>query len=523
MTALRRYLPGVVGIALVAIHAALLPVLLGQCRRDSLQVRATAPPAAPSLSVAGCVPADVFDRVHVTVDGEPAHLGHADVGPGIHRVEWSVRYQGGFERRVGLTQLVGPFQEPAQPPCSVRMLVGQQFLDDGNAGVGTVANLARRIAHSEFEGFEQWPIGRFDKVTKMSLRWAKMIHGYLEITVELGFTSGSARIWMALIPRLENGEIQIETVTKAGVYLKRRVYQWIADFFDADDIASATAEKEVQAALLHAFTPPPPIPLPGGRELRFAYCPDQPIEIVDGKYAAIPLAMSLEGASKDILPVTLGVPERSQIVETDAPLAFEFDLDAINAVLYYLWRTEFLDQELQSWGLDRRFNQNSTVRELLSIRIGDIRLSLPPTVSNGDAMPRAFEMGAEATLLIRDGHQKTPARVYSTVGFDFVGGDSAGLVADITLRDLALTCEPEPGLLKPCYSEIVAELSKRSDDLHGELTRLFTRQFNQIILNRNLGTDDMMATFAVERAEVHATKLEPTGIVRVDLFGHLRE
>ena len=75
----------------------------------------------------------------------------------------------------------------------------------------------------------------------------------------------------------------------------------------------------------------------------------------------------------------------------------------------------------------------------------------------------------------------------------------------------------------PCYSDLVDELRARSDDLHGELTRLFTRKFNQIVLHRNLGTDDMMATYAIERAAVHATEAPPTGIVRVDLFGALRE
>ena len=36
-------------------------------------------------------------------------------------------YRGGVERRVGWTQLSGPYQDPAQPPCSARILFGQRL------------------------------------------------------------------------------------------------------------------------------------------------------------------------------------------------------------------------------------------------------------------------------------------------------------------------------------------------------------------------------------------------------------
>jgi hypothetical protein len=514
-------MPAVIGCGLVAAHAVLLPVALHRCRRDSLRVRVTAPPAAPSLSVSAELPRDVFDRVRVFVDDRRADLETADPGPGIHRVEWSVGYRGDFERRVGLAQLVGPFQDPAHPPCSVRLLVGQAFLDDGNAGPGTVAHLAKQVAESEFEGFEQWPIGEFREVSRMSLSWVSLWDDFLTISVELAFSNGRVPITLALRPRLEGGAIKLDTAVAADVDIDGRVYQWIADLFDADDIAAATAEEEIEAALRNAFTPPPPVPLPGGRELRFEYCPGEEIEIVTGRYAAIPLALRLDGARPDLLPVYLGRAARAGVVETRAPLALEFELDAINAILYYLWRTGFLDQELDDAGIDERFNENSIVRELLSIRVGDILLSLPPTAKPGSATERSFELGAEATLMIRDGDTHTPARVFSTIGFDFVGGDSAELVAKLALRELALTCEPEPGLLEPCYSDLVEELRSHSDDLHGELTRLFTRKFNEIVLHEELGTDEMMATFAIDRAEVHAQRLPPTGIIRVDLFGRL--
>ncbi len=523
MSAVGRHVPGLLGLGLLAAHAALVPVALDHCHRDSLRVRVTAPPAAPQLDIAADLPAGVFDRVRVLIDDLPGRLDAAHPGSGLHRVEWKVSYRGGFERRVGLTQLVGPFQDPAKPPCSVRLLVGQRFLDDGKAGPGTVAHMAKRIATEEFSGFKQWPIGRFERVSRMNLSWIGQLGGFLGISVELAFSNGRVPITVALFPRVEGQEIKIRAVVDAEVDVDGRVYQWIADLFDASEVAAATAKEEIEAALRNAFTPPPPVPLPGGRELRFEYCPDQSFEIATGKYAAIPLALRLDGARPDVLPVYLGGATRTGAVDTTAPLSMEFELDAINAVLYYLWRTGFLDQELDDAGLEARFNDDSVVREMLSIRIQDILLSLPPTARLGQETPRTFELGAEATLTIRDGRKRTPARVFSTIGFDFVGGDSAELVAKLSLRDLDLTCEPEHGLLVPCYSDLVDELRARSDDLHGELTRLFTRKFNQIVLHRNLGTDDMMATYAIERAEVHATVAPPTGIVRVDLFGALRE
>ena len=512
-----------VGILLVVAHAFLLALLLDQCRRDPLTVRVTAAPAASGLAIRAELPASIFARVAVAVDGQPGDLASAQVGPGMHRVDWSLAYAGGFERSVGVTQLVGPFQQPEQPPCSARLIVGQSFVDDGHAGPGTVAHLAKRIIEEEFAGFEQWPVGKFEGVAAIRLSWRRAFSAFLAIEIELAFSRGRVPISVALIPRLENGVIDLEARVTADVDADSRVYQWIADLFDADDIASATAEQEIRASLRNAFAPPPPVPLPGGRELRFEYCNPGVIDILPGHYAAIPLAMRMDGARSDILPVSLGPTPSPRPVLTKAPLALEFELDAINNLLYYLWRTGYLDQELDRAGLDERFNRDSTVQELLSIRVGDIDLALPPTASNSADPRRTFDLGAAATLAIRDGATTTRAHLYGSIGFDFVGGDSAELVAKLWLRDLALTCEPSPGILAPCYSDLVRELRGRSDDLHGELTRLFTDRFNQIVLARDLGTKEMMATFAIERAEVYARQLAPTGVVRVDLYGHLRE
>jgi hypothetical protein len=135
--------------------------------------------------------------------------------------------------------------------------------------------------------------------------------------------------------------------------------------------------------------------------------------------------------------------------------------------------------------------------------------------------PRSFSLGAEAALEIHDGTRTTAARVYSTVGFELVGGDSRDVVARVSLHDLALSCEPRPGVLEPCYGDLVTALAGRSDELHGELTRQFTRVFNQLVLGRRVGADRTPADFSIERAEVTVSHLAATAVLRVDLFGQL--
>jgi hypothetical protein len=510
-----------VGIGLALGHWLALPLLLDRCGRDALEVRAEAPPAAVPLSVSAELPAGIYDRTEVLIDGRPGDLATARVGPGLHRIDWKVAYRGGFERRVGLTQLVGPFQDRTNPPCSVRLLVGQSFLDDGAAGPGTIAHLAKAIVTEQLTGMEQWPIGRFREVDTLRLSWSDAALGSLVVDVVVRFSDGEVPLQLIIVPRLGDGGVELKAFARARVDLDSRIYQWVADLFDADVIAGATAEDEVGYALRDAFRPPPPVPLPGGRQLVFGYCPHQQIQIVAGQFAAVPLQMTIEDGHGTILPVSFGPVDNPPPVVTDAPISLELNLDAINAILYYLWHTDFLDQELDAAGVDERFNTDSAVQDLLSIRIADIDLSLPPTASLASSGDRALRLGAEATLTITDGDTVTPARVYSSIGFDVVGGDSRELVARLTLDDLALSCEPQPNLLRPCYADLVSELAGRSDDLHGELTRLFTAKFNQIVLGQRVGTDETLADFHIERAEVHVTRVDPTALIRVDLFGGL--
>lgn len=516
-----RALAPVLGVVLVGLHAFAFPVLLDRCTTEDLAVRVDAAPAAHALSVEARLPAGIADRTTVLIDGVPGSLAGAEPGAGLRRVEWQVSYRGGFDRRAGVTQLVGPFQDRVSPPCSVRLLVGQRFLDDGAGGTGTVVHLARDIVHRELTGMDQWPIGKFQRISWMTMRWSEARGGALEIQVKADFTRGEVPMKLEVVPTLSAGVVMLHAFADANVGLDNRVYQWVADLFDADTIAGATAEEEVSLALRDAFRPPPPVPLPGGRRLVFDYCPHQGIEVVADRYAAVPMRMMIEGARGDVLPVSFGPVWQPPIAETTAPLSLEFNLDAINAVLYYLWHSEFLDRELAATGVEARFNTDSAVRDLLSIEIGDIGLALPPVLSLADS-GRAFDFAAETRLTIRDGATVTPARLYGAVGLDFSGAGDEHLRANLTLRSLSLTCEPEPGLLRPCYADLVGELSGRADELHQPLSRLFTDKFNQIVLGKQIGSSETLADFHIERAEVHTTPVAPTALIRVDLFGSLR-
>ncbi len=545
MTGVRSLLPGLVGAAIVAVHLVAFPALIDHCQRDSLEVRVSSPPAAPALTIEATLPAGIVGRSRVTIDDVATPLASATAGPGLHHVEWRVAYRGGFERRVGTTQLVGPFQTPAAPPCSTRLIVGQSLLDDGKGSPGTIVYLAKKQIEAQMKGFKQWPIGSFEHVSELSVEWARIadrpalrkvlarsrtnkaslapgdIESLLAIRLTLNFSRGKVPVFIGVSPKIVDAEnIDLRVFSHATIDFESRVLQFLSDLFKGDKLANKTAQKEIKSALADIFTTPLPVPLPGGRSLRFDYCTTRGIEISTGRYAAIPLAMRLDGARPDILPITLGELPATTRIRDGARLAFEFDLDAINAVLYYLWRTEFLDKELDKADIPRRFNEDPRVDKLLSVRISDLSLSLPPT-----AVPRPgafdFTLAAAATMTLTDGTKRTPARVYSAIGFRF-GTSGTKLVADVQLADLRLTCEPRPGLLTPCYSDIVAQIRDNADDLHGELTRLFTGQFNRIVLNRHIGGPGL-PRFAIRRATVRAMRVGRSGLVRVALFGGMEE
>lgn len=529
------------GVALFAAHVAALPLLIKTCHRDELVVHLDAPVSADRLTIDAELPEGIRDDVRVELDGNLRTKGLGKIGAGMHRVEWSMRYRGGFERRVGWTQLVGPFQAAATAPCSTRVIVNQSVLDDGSASPGTIAHMVTTQIETELDGFSQFGIGDFERAQNVRVIWRSaeqlaesgwldkiddpipdgaMVGGWVQVQLTIVFERVNVPVEVAVIPVIANNELTMVAAIEARLDVGNRLLQWVADLFQADWFATKIASRELDNAIIETLGAPPPLELPGGRTLTFRYCPHEPIEVVPAEYASLPVI--IEFTDKDGLrPVALGSVRPRDYVKTRAPLSIELEVDAINALLFELWRTGFLDEQLDDAGVEARFNDEPIVADMLSLRVEDIDLALPPTAWHAGPSG-GFMLGADATLTIRDGDTTTRGRAFSTVGFHFVGKDTTQIAAQLRLDDLALTCEPNPGELRPCYGDLVDAMRSRSDEIHGELTRLFTEYFNLLVLNQTLGSDIDPTRFTIERAEVHATDKAPTGTVRVDLFGALR-
>ena len=524
---------------LIAIASTTAFVLaLARCQPASLTVRVSAPLVAQRLSIAATLPRELTPRIRTTVNGQTADLTTTQLGPGLHRVQWSVDYRGGYRHTVGVSQLVGPFQNPQTPPCSARVYVGQKLLDDGQASPSTIAGIAKAEIEREMAGFSQFPLGTFTKVKKIRLTWvkatdinalAKLIArlnggkqgatGILRVNATIAFSRGTVPVSATVIPIVDNAEsIRILTTAKANVQFNNRVFNWLSKLLKGDRLATLTAQREIRSALKNAFQRPPPITLPNGGTVSLHYCTAQPIEVATGDYAALPLVIVLDNAPLSVRPIQLGTPNNGPSAPLPSPLSIELSVDSLNSLLYQLWHTGYLDRNLADANIHSAFNRDPLVSELLSVRISPPRLVLPPTVRYVGT-PQ-FLLKADATIDIADGDQHTPGRVFGEIGVDFAHSDQQ-VIANITLHDLQLTCEPEKGVLAPCYSALVEQIRPKAKEIHGTLTQLFTAQFNRLLIDRRFDPGGGVASYRVTHAAIHATGTAPNGIMRIDLHGRL--
>jgi hypothetical protein len=470
------------GALAVAAHAAAFAALIARCRGTELAVDVPGPPAAPALALDGALPPALAGRI--AIDDTPA-------GPGLHRRRWSVRYRGGVERAVGAVQLVGPFQDPAAARCVGRAIVGQGLLDDGRAGPGTIAAAMQAALDAELVGATVFPVGELRRIEHLALRWARLdAHpddgalvgdapgGYVRASATIVFDRVTVPVVVALVPGPSPGELRFRAAARAGLAFDNRAAQWLSDKLGADRLASRVARQQVDDALITALAPPPPFELGDGQVLRFTYC-DEPAEIVEGSYGALPFGVAI-GPARDprILPPRLGHGPRPAPAPATR-LALDLDLDALNALLYELWRGGFLDRRLADAGVDRRFNADPTVAELLTLRLSPLQLTLPPVVT---AAPGGLRLSAEARLAIRDGASVTAGRVWGGLDFRFAARGVEPVAVD--LGALELSCERGATTLVPCYSDLVAALRGRIGELHGVLTATFAQLLSDIFVRR---------------------------------------
>jgi hypothetical protein len=475
------------GAAIVAAHAIAFVVLVEHCHGEDLAVDVTADLAAQTATLEGHVPAGLASRI--------AHRDGPTVG--LYRRRWSVTYRGGFRREVGATQLVGPFQDPEAPPCTGRVVVGQKLLDDGTGSKATVAGLLADEIDHELRGEDIFPVGAYRRIEHLSLRWSRLEShpedtrlvgkapdGYVRAAASVVFDRVTVPLVVALIPEHDGDVLRFRIAARANLDFGNRVFQWASDKLGADKIATRLARRQLEDVLVTTFAPPPPFELPDHQVLQFSYCAS-PAEIADNAYGALPFAVAISHASQapQVLPPRLGTGSRPAPT-ADTTLALDLDPDALNALLYELWRTGWLDRQLAAAGLDRRFNTDPTVAEFLSVRISPPRLALPPVIMPGPGT--TLQLAADARISLADGDTTTTGRVYGALRFAIAPSPAGGLPLSVDLGALELACERTATTLVPCYADLVSALRDRGSEFHGALTETFAKLLSDIFIDREL-------------------------------------
>jgi hypothetical protein len=449
--------------------------------------------------------------------------GNEPPSPGLHRRHFRVSYRGGHVREVGASELVGPFQDPNAPACSGRVVVGQRLLD-------TMAPVMKDMVTAEMRGLDIFPIGAFRKIRSLSLEWARVesrpgdrrllgkagaADGYVRANASVAFERGDVVLLVAFIPIRSPTSLSFRIAAIADLDFNNSVLRWVGDKLGADRIATGVAREQIDDLLVTTFAPPPPFELPGGQTLQFTYC-DGPIEIADGMYGALPFAVAFSPlpSAPHVLPPKLGVGTRAT-PSADTTLALDLDVDALNALLFELWRTGWLDRQLAEVGLDRRFNTDPIVTDYLSIRISPLRLALPPViVPHGDGL----RLAADARLSISDGSRVIVGRGFGALDFRFVPSTAATLPISVDLGVLELACERTPTLLEPCYSDLVAAMRGRGGEFHGALTDAFAALLADIFIDRHVGASGLPAELVINAVVPSVTGV---GTLHLELDGKL--
>ena len=514
-----------VGVAVVAAHAALVPTWM----------RATARPAFTVAWRHGLVGDAVADGA--LAPGVDAAMTRDGTGPGLVITRWTARYRGGVERSVSAPMLVGPFQDPAAAPCGGRLAVGQRLLDGGD---GTVATIVRSEVTAALSTVEVFGLGKFRKVDRLTLAWVGLYdvpfeagmfpaavraapttgNGYLRGEATVSFDRLQFVVVLGALPRIKDGQLGFEIGVRAHVDVGNRTLAWVVDRLGVDRLATRFARGQLDTALLSALGPPPPLPLSGDRTLTLELCPDRPVEVVAHRYAALPLRWRLTApvAATDGAP-TIRPPLRGPVVlpppRPDAAITIDLDLDAVNGLLYELWRSRFLDDELARLDLAGRFNHHPIVETYLTLRLSPLRLALPPVVA--PAPPSSLRLGLVAAVAIADGATITPATALGQVELGFAPGDR--IATDVALRGLDVTCTPTPGVLAPCYGDVVTAIRDGSTDSHAALGAALSTVLTELFVGRRLAADAAPAELAIDAARAH-TIVDATA-VRLELDAHI--
>jgi len=512
----------VVGVALAAVHAALIPALVAATSRPPLEIEWP-----------GTLAADV------AATGRPsarATVDHDGAAPGLVWTRWSVAYRGGITRSVGMSQLVGPFQDPAAPPCSGRLVVGQRLLDDGAAGTGTVAALIAAELGRELAGTDQPGAGTFRRVDAVRVSWAEFAShprelglfpaealrapvptGMLRAEAVLVFDRVKVPVTIGAVPRVDGGSLGFTVGVRARLEFDSQVLNWVNAKVGGDRIVSKVAAGQLDTALLAALGPPPPLTLPDGPTLTVELCPDRAVEIHDGGWAAVPLrwklgaAVAIHDGGPPIRPPARG-PMTLPPPDVTAALTLDLELDGLNGLLFELWRTGWLDRQLDQLAAHERFNHDDTVATYLTLRLSPLRLRLPPTLRPTAGGGLALDVAARVDLADRD--LLTPGHAWASLALALHG---PGIAAEVGVTALELSCEPSPGRLQPCYGDIVAAIRDAAPGVHGQLADTLTTALAAVFVDQRLSTRGAPAALELTRARARLLADGDGRAVRVEL------
>jgi hypothetical protein len=523
------------GVGLLAAHAIVAPALVAWTARPPLRVRTEGPRVVEDPAAAA--------SAGRTLGGVRAREDDDGAAPGLVRHRWITRYRGGIERTVGRVRLIGPLQDVAAPPCGGRLAVGQRLLDDGRAGPGTVAAVLARELSAALADVDVVAAGEFRRLKRLEVRWATLVAhpyeiglfpaaalaaplptGYLRASAIAEFRFLDVPIVVGALPRIDGGQLGFTVGVRARLDFGNRVLDWINDKVGGDAIVTRMANGEVDRSLLAALGPPPPLALPGGRTLTVELCPGRAVEIVDGASAAVPVRWRLGGPSR------AGDDERVRPAahpsvawpapDPATPITLDLDPDGLDGLAYELWRTGYLDELLDGLELPRRFNEHPLVRDLLSLRLSPMRLALPPTIAAGagDRLRLALALAVN----VADGELVTPATAWGVLDVGLGARASAtasptAIATDVAVAGLDLTCEPEPGLLAPCYPDLVASVRDATGDVHAAMSDALGGALTALFVDRRLTAAGAPAALAIHGARARGLPVGGQAVVRVEL------
>ncbi len=473
----------------------------------------------------------------LSIDGEKGILDTPLV-PGLHYGQWSTQYRGGKTRSVGHSQLIGPFQDPAAPPCSTFLIIGQSFLDDSSEGTAasesTLVHVIGKQVRNELRGIDMWPLGEFESMSKLSLRWIRWEpdnkrrpwqqrlspkqgnsapQGHLEVEFTAEFEDGKIPLTLKLTPLIEEESLRFEVSVRAELDLDNRLYQWVANRFDGNDRVSKLINGQIRSQLRYLLDKPPPIPLGNGAFLPLEFCRDTQITFSPKGYVAVPLAIGI--ADKLPAPPLRKTSGKPSNLPMTTGLAVEIDENGLNAVLHTLWSSSMLDKHLAN-SLVRSFNEQETVKNFLSIRLREAFFHLPPTVT----LDSEFTLRAAASAVIEDQDTQTDARIFTQINFGLDILEPASETSDaakLGLRSMELSCLPSAGVLESCYAGLMSQVRANQAPLQDLLTNSFTRLLTQLLTKREISDSQTKGRYLLD----HVSFSSGQGRLRAHLHGQV--